>query len=50
MMVLPLCAAWRGQGCGWIIRKTLVAARQFAPNGLDAVLLTTGGEQLEKIF
>jgi NADPH2:quinone reductase len=26
----------------------LTAARQFAPNGLDAVLLTTGGETAEK--
>ena len=26
----------------------LAAARQFAPNGLDAVLLTTGGEAAEK--
>ena len=42
----------RGLGADKVVdgykEDVLVAARQFAPNGLDAVLLTTGGEAAEK--
>jgi NADPH2:quinone reductase len=42
----------RGLGADKVVdgykEDVLAAARQFAPNGLDAVLLTTGGEAAEK--
>ena len=42
----------RGLGADKVVdgykEDVLAAARQFAPSGLDAVLLTTGGEAAEK--